>query len=137
MKHVFPRYSVSPIKRKAQVENVKSDFGSTTVVDPVLLDNNLKALKMTNVIGGTAEQLNAYNRFVKYLEDLIVRRDNSAAAVAMAPPSIKEIQLITAFPKESPGIDVDVILSILDNVKPPLITDDHRRKLKLLKDISV
>jgi len=141
MKHMFPRYSISPIRKKAQevaaamTTAAPPNYGETTIVNPVLLENHLRVLEGSNTGPDTGKR-NDYNKFVNYLKDLIQKRDNPAAQVAMSAPSIEEIWNILSIPKGVPGVEPSVVVSILENVKHNQITGDHLQKLKELQRIS-
>ncbi|HUU86875.1 MAG TPA: hypothetical protein VMX17_03890 [Candidatus Glassbacteria bacterium] len=138
---MFPRYSVFSIKKKAQEVEVGTEmteqpnYGQTTITNPALLENNLNALEGVNM-GPDTTKKNNHNKFIRYLKDLIQKRDNPSAQVAMNPPSIKEVWNILAVPKGTPGVEPNVIVSIFENVKPHFITGDHLQKLKELQRIS-
>lgn len=141
MKHMFSRYSVFTIRKKAQevaattTAATPPDYGETTIINPMLLENHLRALEGSNT-GPDSNKRNDYNKFVNYIKDLIQKRDNPAAQVAMSAPSIEEIWNILSVPKGVPGVKPNVVVSILENVKNNQITGDHLQKLKDLQRIS-
>jgi len=138
MKYFLPRYSAFTIQKKAQelvVTEAKPNYGQTTIINPILLENHLNALEGVD-IGPDSTRRNNYNKFIRYLKELIQKRDNPATQVAMSPPSIKEIWSILAVSDGVSGVEPDVVISILENVKPGFITGDQIQKLKDLKRIS-
>ena len=136
MRFNFPKYTNLPIKRLAQnayTTNISPNFGDTTVINTNLLNDNLNALQNASNKIGTKQQI-IFNKMLRYISDLITKSKDPNAIVAMASPTFDEIKSIIAFSPESPGVPINIIINILNNIRNNKITDNDRRILQNVKN---